>query len=347
MVGRKNISTIGFTVSEPFPGDGDRKEQGRFNLPKNFSWRRCEEDLEKTQDAAKTYSMYLKALQGILRREPNFLDGYAHIGGAYLDCDSVDEALVWYQKGLDIAVPLIPTNFKGRISWFELDNRPFLRLHHGYILCLLRSRQYKRAAQLMEEHLRWNKNDNIGVRFLIGDAYLQAGMTQKARKALKNGAKDYPPNAYSLGLLEFKEGQYVAAATALRHGFAGNQYIAEILTGRNAPKKHFFWHSTSNQDPDLAAGYLDSQCLKLWSETEGAVDFVDWLFNCSAVLKERAEFAEIREGLTYEHDFNTRGELVERHQNLLKKIDNSVSETLIRKVTDRYSTEHWPWQHGR
>lgn len=347
MARRKNDSVISFTVFEPDPDDVDRREQGRFVLPDDLSWRKCEEELEKAQDTSKTYSAYFDALEKTVKREPNFLDGYAHIGGAYLDCGSVDAAKAWYQKGLNIALSLIPEGFKGRIPWYELDNRPFLRLHHGYILCLLRSGQYKMAAKLMEEHLRWNENDNIGVRFLIGDAYLHAGMTKKARMALSNAEREYPPNAYSLGLLEFREGNFVAAATALRRGFAGNQYIAEILTGRNQPKKHFFWHSSSDQNPDLAAGYLDSQCLKLWSETEGAQDFVDWLFNCSAVLRERAALGEVREGLTYEHDFNVRGELVERHRILLSKIDNSVSESLIRKVTDRYGTEHWPWQDGR
>ena len=263
MVSRKKISSLGFAVSEPF--SGERKHQGRFILPENPSWRRCEEEFDQILETAETYSERIKALKAIVKKEPNFLDGYAHLGGAYLTCDSDHEAYIWYQKGLDIALPLIPRDFKGRISWYELDNRPFLRLHHGYILCVLRSGQYKKAAKAMEEHLRWNKDHNTGVRFLIGDAYLQAGMEKKARKTLQDGARDYPPNAYSLGLLEFREKNFIAAATTLRKAFAGNQYIAEILTGRNIPRKHFFWHSTSDQDPDTAMGYLDFQCMRLWS----------------------------------------------------------------------------------
>lgn len=37
-----------------------------------------------------------------------------------------------------------------------------------------------------------------------------------------------------------------------------------------------------------------------WSAQE--VDFVDWVFNSAAVLRERANLMEQREGLTYERD---------------------------------------------
>ncbi len=37
-----------------------------------------------------------------------------------------------------------------------------------------------------------------------------------------------------------------------------------------------------------------------WSAQE--IDFVDWVFNSSAVLRERASLVEQHEGLTYERD---------------------------------------------
>ncbi len=342
---RKNDSEIGFTVFEASLMDNEPKEQeGHFIMPNSASWRKYNEDFDEIQDTAKTYSESIGKVQNLLDKEPNFLEGYAQIGASYLDCDSVDQAMIWYQKGLDIALPLIPKDFKGSIAWYELDNRPFLRLHHGCILCLLKLKQYKKAAKMMEQHLRWNKNDNIGVRYLIGDAFLNAGMTKKARKALTACAREYPPNAYSLGLLEFRGKNFVAAATALRLGFAGNQYIAEMLTGRAVLKKHFYWHSTSHEYPDLAIAYLDPNCIELWSETEAAIDFLDWLFNCSAILKERAALAEVCEELTYEHDFKARGKLVERHERMLGGIDDSISSILIRMVKDRYGQLCWPWQ---
>jgi tetratricopeptide (TPR) repeat protein len=342
---RKNLSEIEFKVTALSLEDDDhQRHEGHFILPNSASWRKCHEVFDEIQDTAKTYAEVIEKLQNLIKTEPNFLEGYAQIGATYLDSDSVEQAFVWYQKGLDIALQSIPPTFKGSIAWHELDNRPFLRLHHGCILCLLRTKQFKKAARVMEQHLLWNPNDNIGVRYLIGDAYLHAGMPQKARKVLTANARQYPPNAYSLGLLEFRENNFDKAATAFRLGFAQNQYIAEMLTGRTILHQHFYWHSSSDGYPDLAKKYLDPDCMALWSETEAAIDFLDWLFNCSSILRERAAMAEVREELTYAHEFDERGKILEREHRLLDGIDDSISSILVRKIKDRDGQLCWPWQ---
>ncbi len=123
-----------------------------------------------------------------------FIDAYAHIAGQLLEHDNVKIAEEYSRKGLDIAQSIIPDDFSGRITWAHLENRPFLRLYHNYTLCQMKLGKFKKAVHLMEQHLAWNPNDNIGVRFIIGDACLMANMPRKAKEYLLEVQNDHPPH---------------------------------------------------------------------------------------------------------------------------------------------------------
>lgn len=346
-----------FHVNTPEPGDHEQAPEGYFLAPRTTAWSRLDDALEAAEHGSKTYRAYLNKLDRLIDKEPDYFDAYNYAGNAFLeiaDSQKVDEALTainaaqrYYSRAFERAKTLIPSDFAGRIIWGHLDNRPFLRAHHGLILCHLWRNEYAQATKTIEEHLAWNPNDNIGVRYLLGDAYLLAGDTVNARRALAVGvSEEYPDNAYSLGLLEFKEGNYSAAATALRTGFIGNMYVAEILTGRSVEKPHFFWHGSSRASVSAAKSYLFEQnMLNFWKATPQAIDFVDWLYNCAAVLRERLELAEIKEGLTHEHDFTARGAYCDREALLRKNITKVTM--LIQKVSNHRGENRWPWEHSR
>lgn len=357
----KNTSkrALSFYVDESDPDDISQVREGIFLTPHTKAWLRLGDSLEKAEISAKTYQEYLRKLDRLIEKEPDYLDAYNNVGNAYLELASKGDSAIflaylnaaqnYYQRAYDRARELIPTDFKGRLIWDYRDNRPFLRSHHGLILCCLRKKEYVETARMIEEHLAWNPNDNIGVRFLLGDAYFMAGDIENARRVfnaeLKEGYFPYPDNVYSLGLLEFKEGNFSAAATALRIGFLANEYIAEILTGRSVEKPHFYWHSNSFRSVENAKGYLiDHDMLSFWKSVPQAVDFVDWLYNCAAVMRERLEWAEIREGLTTEHEFSVRGVFVNKEESLRKRIAKVTM--LIQKITDHRGCTRWPWEHS-
>jgi tetratricopeptide (TPR) repeat protein len=334
--------------------------QGFFSAPQTKAWLSLYDSLDAAQQSTKTCRAYLNKIDRLIDKEPDFLDAYNEAGWTFLELaprqDSPEAFLNitfaqdYFARAFKRAKALIPPEFAGKILWGNQDNRPFFRSHSGLIQCLLRKKQHADAAQMIEEHLAWNPNDNIGVRYQLGDAYLLSGDTAKARSAYAACMSDdmaiYPANAYSLGLLEFREGNYSAAATALRNGFISNVYIAEILTGRTVEKPHFIWHGSSDASVRAAKNYLiDQGMLDYWKEALQAIDFVDWLFNCAKVLRERLEWAEIREGLTYEHDIAARSPYVSRGEQLRKKIAKVTM--LIQKVTDHRGENRWPWEHGR
>lgn len=157
--------------------DTDEELKGGFVPSETEEWLSVQEEFYDIHDQELYNYEYYAGLIRILNREPEFLDAYAHIGHQLLYEGQIDKAQEYYQKGLDIAHKLIPKDFSGQIPWADLDNRPFLRLHHGYILCQIQKGNVQNALKLMHQHLSWNPNDNIGVRFLVEDTCRQAGIT--------------------------------------------------------------------------------------------------------------------------------------------------------------------------
>ena len=124
--------------------EGDDRTIGFFVPPATETWRFCEEKFEIALEHETRGEEYVAALMEIIELEPAFLDAYAHLGKLFLDNEYVDDAEDWYQKGLETAQAIMPAGFTGTIAWMDLDNRPFLRLHHGFILCQLRKRKFKK-----------------------------------------------------------------------------------------------------------------------------------------------------------------------------------------------------------
>ena len=54
--------------------------------------------------------------------------------------------------------------------WGMIDNRPFLRCMHGYVLCLWRLKKFEDAAKTFERMLWLNPTDSQGARLCIDKA---------------------------------------------------------------------------------------------------------------------------------------------------------------------------------
>lgn len=355
---KKAGQVIPFPMSRPskvlqfqiFEEDG--QAFGCFFEPDTQEWRQATDRFNDLLDGPGcdqlTYADFERECRSILNDQSFFLDAYAHIAMNYLPphpLNDIKTAAKWYRKGFKQGMALIPDGFLGRIEWSSLSNRPFLRVHHGLILCALRQKKDKEAIALMEQHLAWNPNDNIGVRYLLGEAYLRKNKTVEARQILEaNAAHDgYPPSIYSLALLEFSEGRAIQALTWLRHGIAENPYIAEALNGRIELAPHVWWHGSNFNGPDVVENYLED-AQELWQEAPFALSFLDWAFNCSNGLRERADFVEVNEALAREHDFDVRGQWIERKRALLKKISDETSLEWLKVF--KGSNVSYPWERG-
>jgi hypothetical protein len=179
---------------------------------------------------------------------------------------------------------------------------------------------------------------------LLGDIALLQGDHPSAMKEYLAGAPNLPAHWYQAALIAFREGDYVAACTYLRRGIAANPYIAEGLTGRTVLSEHLYWHASNAHGPEGAVDYLDSTGCN-WTPEE--IDFVDWVFNSSPVLKERAKIMALHEGMNYERDDEKRAPYAQRSLKFIDRITDTLSKKMVCKVKNRWDLEIWPWDRAK
>ena len=285
---------------------------------------------------------YLAALRKLAERAPDFIDLQAHIALYWHDRDQPKRALDAALGALAIANSRIPEGFDGRIEWHCLDNRPYLRAMHVALGAYIRAGRHREAVTLIELMLARNPDDNQGVRFQLGAELLRSGAADSALALLQKEAGDYAPNLYELALCYLLREDYVAAATALRRGFAANFYIAEILGGNPEPAPFAIYHRSCFDDPVTARDYVRTHGA-LWQSRAYLSAFVRWLFNQPLVLAERAALMESQEALAWERDPAARATWMEREQRHLAGIDDQLSRSIIVRRQYRHGGLIWPW----
>lgn len=284
----------------------------------------------------------IKALKQFLKKEPFFFDAYMHLG-LYLAETSQSQSAKWFLEGVERGKSLIPENFSGNIMWAVLNNRSFLRCHHGYILSLIGKAKYALAATEIEQHLAWNPSDSIGVCYLLGDAYLLSKQCDKAEAVFTKCMDEHPASCYGLGLIHFMKKDFVKAITYFRKGILSNPYIAEILTGKLEIIPKRYWHGISTASPDEAVDYMSSTGDSLWGQHEEVILFLDWLMNTSFILAERAQYVQQLEALLVEQSSTKRQALTKKQDALWDNITDKTSKPLVRKITLLRDGQCWPW----
>lgn len=135
-------------------------------------------NVERNPAEAQSYKdRYLRVCGEILAIHPKFIDVYVHVAQMLFNDGEKEAARIWAQRGLDVALPLIPIDYTGYIEYMYHNNRAFLRLHKLRLLCQfeqLRALSGVERTALREEllvdaelHLSWNPQDNLGVRALL------------------------------------------------------------------------------------------------------------------------------------------------------------------------------------
>ncbi len=289
-------------------------------------------------------TVYVRELKNLLELEPDFIDGYAHVANTLWDKGKTKGALDMYLQGVAVGERVIPPGFAGMIEWVDRDNRPFLRALHGAALSYLRLRRYKDAAATMERILKYNPNDNQGIRYLLGTVYLRAGQIEQAQAALEAEKHSFPPCAYDLAFVYLQKRAWVKAATALRLGFCTNPYIAEMLCGVTFPQFRAMWHSSNHAMPETAQEYVGAS-RDLWDRHPDFLAFMSWLFNHSRILAERAQVQGPLEAMLSAESGDKRVALSRASDAALEAIDDTLSNDIIVKLRGRDGRDIYPWQY--
>ena len=284
----------------------------------------------------------LAAVAARLADDPDWIEGLTLRGHLRVDDGCIDAARADFRRAYETGLKLLPRRYSGWIEWCYLDNRPFLRAASAYAHVFCRLGRWRDAIPLFRKLLRWNPNDNQGIRYSLGPALLRAGRIRSARAALWRLADENPAMAYELGLLEVGEAEWTAAATALRKAGIANPYIAPLLCGMVEPPPMALWMGCSLNDETGAFDYVDFWG-SWWAHVPEALPFLGWLHTHPRVMGERAAALAPAEELLWEHDFECRGAIRARRE-ALPPVTDELSAELVRPRSDGRHGCGLPWR---
>lgn len=330
---------LSFSVREEFDHNDKPIQTGVFSRDWE-SEELSDEIMDGVEAGALDAEEAMEELEEIIEQDPENLETYNALCSLYWENELKPVASEFYEKAYKLASALIPRGFKGQIPWSNLDNRAFLRVAYGRLLCLIEEENGRAAQALANKLLRWSPMDSLGVRLLMGDIKLIQFDYAGAMKHYLKYADEQPVHWYQAALIAFRDNDFVSACTYLRRGIAHNPYVAEGILGRTVFFDHLYWHSTTFGTTEAAVEYLQSWP-RLWSDEE--VNFVDWVFNHSSVLRERSEITKILEDSSNERDAKERDALWYKKQSFLSNIDSTLSEKMVRPIMNRWQEEILPW----
>lgn len=284
---------------------------------------------------------YVTALREFITRHPRYIEADAMLGLALLDQDKPRQSLEAAQRGLRTGEKAIPADFRGAIDWRRPTNRGFLQCADAVARAHVALGEHREAARILEKMLAWNPADQQGAAYRIGSLYLRLGEKDKARAAFE-ATRDHPGSFawYGLGLLHIVEGDFVAAATALRKAFVASPYPAELLCGAGALVP--FVAGDAREDVEDAIDYAETE-IDLWETTDQAMAFLRWLYHQPRAMLERAAIRDLRERRHWEKSLDVGDALEREEQALIAAIDDGLSAQIVRPREDREGRVAMPW----
>lgn len=114
----------------------------------------------------------LRLCEQLIARQPAFLDGYAHLAVALMHLGRHEEVIARLLPIYEAIVAAFPEGkqFKGRISYYELSNRPFHRIGANLVVSAYEQGTTagdKLGSAIAKQMYRWWPNDNLGFRFIL------------------------------------------------------------------------------------------------------------------------------------------------------------------------------------
>ncbi|MFN0300228.1 MAG: tetratricopeptide repeat protein [Burkholderiales bacterium] len=160
------------------------------------------------------------------------------------------------------------------IPWGIVDNRPALRLAVRYCYVLYRLGRYEDAMAMCEPLLRWNPDDNHGLRAVLANAYLENSRWDAALALCSR----YPDDAtleiaYGRCLAHFAKGEIDAAQAALRVAVRMNKHVPRALVMVTDPEDDLIPVNITMGSEDEALQYRD-EAIAIWENVPGAIDWL-------------------------------------------------------------------------
>lgn len=167
---------------------------------------------------------------------PQHIDALHHLS---ILADNDSEAKKLNNNALEIGQSVFPIKFDmqhDKLEWEWLENRPFLRAYEFKALFLLETDQDE-ALKCFLQMLKWNPNDNQGVREIVADIYVKDERWNDMLSLAEKYHSDVTPSiGYGEALSYFKKGNMEKATKKLKSCIKYTPLCARILL-KERPKK--------------------------------------------------------------------------------------------------------------
>lgn len=231
----EDISSSSYSSSEePF-----EIHNGIFNNPFDFptgSLKHKAQDLcwdaFDTTDPRQKVALANKAI----KLYPLCIDAHSLIGQDFLYYkNNPQRALEYFNKAVECGVQQYPQVINAkRIHYSVNSNRPYIRALHYRMLALSELQRYKEAVVEGKKLLRYNPNDNLGVRGIVCQWMFMVGDYNGVQKVIKKYSADSCELAWSQVLLHLARGEMMEADYAKVKAKRYNPYVPQMIASGKA-----------------------------------------------------------------------------------------------------------------
>lgn len=126
-------------------------------------------------------------LRELVQKQPYFIDAYTYLGLAMKN-QGKEEYFQMIEKAYRLAMECVPEGFdfeKHQVSWYNMDNRPFLRALEVYAAEFYEKEQYDTASDIFKKIISINPSDNQGIRHYLVQIYEHQNDYDKVEELIK------------------------------------------------------------------------------------------------------------------------------------------------------------------
>ena len=212
-----------------------------------------------------------------LEIDPASADAYVLL--AQYQATSPEEVMTYYRKGIEAGEKALGKAFFKENEgdfWGILETRPYMRAKMGLGQMLLENKAYAEAAEVFEDMLRLNPNDNQGARSLLVLAYFMEKDYAKAKALLDDYDEDFLSDwSYNKALQVFaEEGESKEAKRRLKNAVKKNPHVPKYLLGEKPLPENLPDAYSLGGEEEAVIYAIHGK--KAWSKTPGALA---WLYN--------------------------------------------------------------------
>lgn len=178
-------------------------------------------------------------IRAIVDECPTHIDALHHLG-MFLHGRDALESYVYCQAAVSIGLQALPATFRwdtAKLSWLELDNRPFMRAYHTLAVHRMEQGAWQDAIVILKRLLAVNPGDNQGARCLLPQCWFELRDEEAVIELCERYAGDGMPEIlYSKALALAIAKRVPEARTALATCLDRLPLVAKELLSRKHPE---------------------------------------------------------------------------------------------------------------